>query len=328
MTLILQILVLIALLLALALSIGALLTALIAGPAMAQLSPKGRITNLECGSKLHWYEHGQRKPGKPTLLLIHGLAAQAQNFTQFLAPLLAQSHHVVTIDRPGCGMSTRQGAADAEISRQAQMIAQFIEAEQLGRVVVVGHSLGGAIALALALNHGALVGALALIAPLTQKPLAPPRVFLGYAITWTSLRKLLAYTLAVPLSKALFAPSLRMPFWPEQPTPNYLDPDGGGGAFIFLPSTFVSTSEDLIASPQGASDIVNRYSELSVPGGVLFGEQDLILNATKHGQGFKNQVPHFDLRLLPKAGHMIHMTRPQECADFVLAQANKAEAAA
>jgi pimeloyl-ACP methyl ester carboxylesterase len=57
---------------------------------------------------------------------------------------------------------------------QARTIAAFMDALKLERPVLVGHSLGGAIALAVGLNHPEHVSRLALIAPLSHELSAPP----------------------------------------------------------------------------------------------------------------------------------------------------------
>jgi pimeloyl-ACP methyl ester carboxylesterase len=86
------------------------------------------------------------------------------NFTHSLLGRLNRDFRVVILDRPGSGYSTRPADAPATISAQARIISRFCEELELGRPLIVGHSLGGAIALALALNHPERVAGLALLA--------------------------------------------------------------------------------------------------------------------------------------------------------------------
>src|SRR5580658_10870076 len=135
-------------LLGLILSGLALFTGLTARRVEKALPPQGRFIEVD-GARIHYLDEGSG----PTLLLVHGLAGQMRNFTHALLDRLKGQFRVVILDRPGCGYSTPAPGASAAISAQASLIARFIDALGLERPLVVGHSMGGAIALALALNH-------------------------------------------------------------------------------------------------------------------------------------------------------------------------------
>ena len=136
------------------------------------LPPLGRFIEVD-GGRIHYLDEG----AGPALLLIHGLGGQMRNFTYSLLEMFKNDYRVVILDRPGSGYSTRPPEASAAISAQASTIARFMEALGLARPLVVGHSLGGAIALALALNHPEKVGGLALIAPATHAQSRVPAAF-------------------------------------------------------------------------------------------------------------------------------------------------------
>jgi pimeloyl-ACP methyl ester carboxylesterase len=123
------------------------------------LPPRGKFIDID-GVRLHYIDKGSG----PTLLLIHGLAGQVLNFTHSLLSRLTHDFRVVILDRPGSGYSLRPDATLAPLAAQARIISRFCQALGLERPVIVGHSLGGVIALALALDHPEQVGALALIA--------------------------------------------------------------------------------------------------------------------------------------------------------------------
>ncbi|HWJ96292.1 MAG TPA: alpha/beta fold hydrolase, partial [Telluria sp.] len=131
----------------------------------AYLPPGGRFVDVP-GARLHIRDEGSGPP----LLLIHGLAGQMCHYTYGVMERLAGEFRVVAVDRPGSGYSTRAEATPADLSAQAAALAALIDELGLGQPVVVGHSLGGAVALALALEHPAKVAGLALIAPLTHAP--------------------------------------------------------------------------------------------------------------------------------------------------------------
>jgi pimeloyl-ACP methyl ester carboxylesterase len=118
------------------------------------LPPRGKFIDID-GVRLHYIDKGSG----PTLLLIHGLAGQVLNFTHSLLGRLTHDFRVVILDRPGSGYSLRPDATLAPLAAQARIISRFCQALGLERPVIVGHSLGGAIALALALDHPEQVAA-------------------------------------------------------------------------------------------------------------------------------------------------------------------------
>src|SRR5262249_20597449 len=165
-----------------------LFTAWTAHQVEANLPPCGKFIDVD-GVRLHYVDKGRG----PVLLLIHGLSGQVLNFTHSLLGRLGHDFRVVILDRPGSGYSLRPDEALAPLAAQARIISRFCQALGLERPVVVGHSLGGAVALALALDHPDQVGALALIAPVTHRPESVPPPFDGLAIGSPLLRRLIAW---------------------------------------------------------------------------------------------------------------------------------------
>src|SRR5271166_2877077 len=152
--------------------------------------PQGRFLELD-GERLHMLDTG----AGPPVVMIHGLSGQMGNFTHSLVGRLCGDFRVVAFDRPGSGYSTRSPDADASLRAQAATLAKAIGMLKLERPVLVGHSLGGAVALAIALDHPDCAGVVALISPSTHPVAAPPAVFRGLAIRSTALRRFVAWTL-------------------------------------------------------------------------------------------------------------------------------------
>lgn len=105
-----------------------------------------------------YYEGGQG----PTLLLLHGFAAD-KNVWLEQAKLLTPQFHVIAPDLPGWGDSTRVEGASYNIDAQVARLQGFIAALRLQRVVLIGHSMGGAIAGVYAAEHPEHVAELVLI---------------------------------------------------------------------------------------------------------------------------------------------------------------------
>ena len=110
------------------------------------LPPLGRFIEID-GTRIHYLDQGQG----PVIVLIHGLGGQMRNFTHSLLGRLTNEFRVILIDRPGSGYSTRSPRTSAGLKAQGELMAKFIDALHLQRPLVVGHSLGGAVALATAM---------------------------------------------------------------------------------------------------------------------------------------------------------------------------------
>ncbi|CAG0939626.1 4,5:9,10-diseco-3-hydroxy-5,9, 17-trioxoandrosta-1(10),2-diene-4-oate hydrolase [Gammaproteobacteria bacterium] len=109
------------------------------------------------GMALRYRTWGERDPGRPNLLLIHGFANSLQSF-RLLAPMLAEHFHVVTVDAPGFGLSAKPAEHDYGNASQAKAIADFAAALGLERYVVGGHSMGGTLAVYVAASDPHVTG--------------------------------------------------------------------------------------------------------------------------------------------------------------------------
>lgn len=292
-------------------------TALTAARVARDLPPEGSFLEVD-GARLHYLEKGSG----PAVVMIHGLAGHARHFTHSLLDRLAADHRVVVVERPGSGWSDAAPGASHALRAQAAVIAGFIRKLGLKRPLVVGHSLGGAVALALALDHPDAVGGLALVAPLTQVVAEASPVFAALAIPSPLVRTMVAWTLAAPLAIARSSRTLETVFGPETAPADFAD--RGGGMLGLRPRAFLAASADFQAAAEDLPGMVERYPKLTLPVGVLYGREDRILDAALHGDGLLRQLPSLDLEVVEGAGHMLPITRPDVCAAFVRRMAAKA----
>lgn len=270
----------------------------------------GQIIPVSGGS-IHYVEKGD--PNAQTIVMIHGLAGQLQHFTYGLMDELADEYHVIALDRSGCGYSTRDTAEMGRLPEQARMITEFLDAKGVTDAVLVGHSLGGAVSLAIALDYPNRVSSLALFAPLTHQMPKPPEVFKSLEIRTAWIRRLIGNTLAVPIASKTAPHVLQVAFDPETAPDDFLE--RAGGALGLRPSAFITASQDLIGVDDSIAAQSARYPELKTPGGVLYGAQDTILSPAMHGP----QMQQFGLTYqeVDGLGHMTPITVPETCADFI-----------
>jgi pimeloyl-ACP methyl ester carboxylesterase len=116
-----------------------------------------RVASVD-GVRTRYFVGGQGPP----IVVVHGLGGAAVNFT-LLAPLLARRHRVLIPDLPGHGKTEPLERAD-DLTAYADHVAALAELEGMFPAPLIGYSMGGVIALRLAVSRPKSVTALALVA--------------------------------------------------------------------------------------------------------------------------------------------------------------------
>jgi len=286
--------------------------------AEARVPPAGRWIDLP-SAHLHLIDRGQAASAQaPVLILIHGLAGQTQHFSYRLIDELAQSYRVIAIDRPGSGYSRWRAGVRHTLEAQVALIDEIVRHLDLQRVVLVGHSLGGAIALSAAIRYPDRVAGVALLAPLTRLPIeVSPRLARWLASTdW--LWRFVSQTIATPMLRVrrqrlradLFAPDAVPADYGVQ----------GGGDLTLRSGQLLAACRDLVALPAWLEHVVSRYDDLRSPGfpavAMLYGLQDAVLSPSLQGAWFAERVQVSPYRTLD-AGHMLPLTRPEACVQLI-----------
>lgn len=279
----------------------ALYSALAARAAEKAVPPDGDFLDVP-GARLHFTDRG----AGPPVLLVHGLLGQMRNFGYGVAETLAREHRVIAVDRPGWGHSRLTGETRPGLVEQAEMIAALVRALGTERVLYVGHSMGGAVGLALALAHPELLRGLALIAPLTQpQPMIPPQF--AALQTPPGLRELLAWTVAVPGGQ-LNGPAAAAAIFAPDPVPVDFA-TRGGGALTIRPKSYQMGSFELSVANGEVAAMVSRYPMLQVPTSILFGRGDKVLDPELNGRTTADAIVDAELTLI-EGGHMLPVTHP------------------
>lgn len=288
----------------------------IAARSESQIPMAGKTISIG-DDHIHYVDQGAGRP----ILFVHGLGGQLHHFRHPLFPAIGVGYRLVAIDRAGSGYSTRVSSG-ARIPEQAELIANFIDAIGLGKPLLVGHSLGGAIALRVALDHPEKISGLALISPLTHFIPTPPKEFGGLYIRSPLMRRVIASTLAVPASLKNAQQTLDFVFGPQPVPADYAI--AGGGYLGLRPSHFHATSSDLVAVEQDLPQQVGRYGEVRMPVGVLFGSRDRVLNHTQHGLSMQGKIEGIEIEILDGIGHMPQFVEAEKVAAFIRRIADRA----
>lgn len=289
----------------------------VARDAERAVPPCGNFITVE-GCNIHYIERGEGRP----ILMIHGLGGTLHHMRRPLMEEFGDGYRLIALDRPGSGYSTRPRSHDGRLSEQARLIAGFIDALKLERPLVVGHSLGGAVALATALDYPDKISGLALISPLThfENKVAPE--FRALDIRWPLLRRILSYTLAIPASIKASPQTLDFVFGPQKPPRDFAI--AGGAMAGMRPGHFYAASTDLVTLRHDLQQIEARYNEITMPAGILFGSADRVLGYRNHGLAMADKIAGLDLEIAEGIGHMPQYADTQRVTSFIRRIAERA----
>ena len=268
--------------------------------------PLGKIVPVK-GAALNVVELGPEDAEGPAILLLHGASSNLEAMRRPLGEMLARHHRAILIDRPGHGWSTREREADATPQVHAAMVAEALEKLRLGPVIVVAHSLAGALGARLALDYPDRVKGLVLLAPVTH-PWYGGVGWYNSAITTPVIGKLLAYTITLPLGLVLADKSARRVFAPQTMPDGYVK--DSATPRLLRPREFIANARDLVTLKQAVEEQAPRYGEIRLPVTIISGDVDNTVSTVIHSRLFAKAVRNAKLIVLPGIGHMIQNAVP------------------
>ena len=263
---------------------------------------------------IHGAQVAYRRAGTgPVLLLIHGIAGSSRSWSGVMG-LLARDFTVVAPDLLGHGESAKP-PGDYSLGAYANGLRDLMAVLGIDRATLVGHSLGGGIALQLAYQHPECCERLVLV----------DSGGLGREVTW--LLRCLTLPGAELLMPVLFPPQVRG--WGDS-VARFLDHNGfrsgraaeSWRAYASLTDpanrrAFVRTLRAVVdPGGQSVSAIDRLYLAASFPTLIVWGDQDRIIPVA-HGHLAHQALPGSRLEIIEGAGHFPHVEQPGQLAEVV-----------
>jgi pimeloyl-ACP methyl ester carboxylesterase len=268
----------------------------------ANFPPAGKFMSID-NTLLHYLDTGSQTDNElAPLIFIHGASGNARDLHGAFAGELAGRARMIFVDRPGAGYSQRGSGNKASPQEQARLVARLLDSLNIEKAIIVGHSLGGAVAAAMAVNHNKKMAGLILLAPAVYQ-------WPGGAISWyfqladkALLGWLFSETIAVPLGHLLYHRVVREVFRPDRVPQDY--ESRSGTRLVLRPRSFRHNAADVAALYDSLADLAQRYDEIDVPTTIIAGKNDRVVSARIHAIPLHDAIGHSRLVILPEAGHM------------------------
>lgn len=272
--------------------------------AEADCPPIGKFVEVD-GTRLHYVDRGEG----PAVVLLHGNGVMLQDFeASGVLGMAAEHHRVIAFDRPGFGYSERPRSTVWTPAAQAELIARALKQLGVGPAVVVGHSWGTIVALAMALHHPEAVAGLVLLSGYYYGS-ARPDVLPSSIPAIPLLGDLIANTTG-PLTGLLIGPAaVKASFAPASVSEKF---DAFPKAMALRPSQIRATAADTAMMIPSAMSLSGHYGELDLPVIIMAGEGDLIAHVGKHAQRLVGAIAQAELRVVPGQGHLFHYHVPEQ----------------
>jgi pimeloyl-ACP methyl ester carboxylesterase len=244
------------------------------------------------GYRLHYFEASPSNgSGGTPLVLVHGLGARGEDWAAMMPALAARGFHVYAADLLGYGRSPRPDV-DYSISLQEQTVAQFMQAVHVPRADVGGWSMGGWIAMKLALDHPEMVDRLIIY----------DSAGTYFPATWGA-------NLFTPSDVAGVSKLIAMLTPKPRPLPNF----AAEAALRKLQGNAWVLHRSMTSMTSGRDLLDFRLHKISQPMLIVWGAKDELIPPSV-GESIHKSVPQSVLNIIDGCGHLA----PAECATPVI----------
>lgn len=298
-------------LLALAAGLTAWRVAAQAAQAEAAFPPEGAFVEVD-GRRVHYVMRGEG----PDLVLIHGASGNSRDMTFRFMGMLEGRYRVTAFDRPGLGYTdpVRPDLAGPWQIRgetpmeQADLLRAAAKAIGIERPIVLGHSFGGAVAMAWALGDPEGTAAVVDVSGATMP--WPGRLNWTYRLTEGPLGgALVPWLVAAWTPQRLVDRAIAGTFAPDDVPDSYAE--SLGAALAMRAASFRANARQVNALRAAVEEMSRRYPTLPMPVEIVHGDADTIVGLEIHSRPLAALVPGARLTILPGVGHMPHHTDPE-----------------
>jgi pimeloyl-ACP methyl ester carboxylesterase len=287
-----------------ALAASAVINRHLANKAERENPPEGRFLDVD-GVRLHYVESG----AGDAVVLLHGNGSMIQDFkSSGLIDLVAKDYRVIVFDRPGFGHSERPRNVVWTPDAQAELINAALTQLGISKAVILGHSWGASVAVAMGLKYPGMVRGLVLASGYYYPTVRPDVVAMGTPAL-PIVGDLLSQTISPLLSRAVWPLMLKKVFGPKSvPDKFHAFPK----EMALRPSQIRASAAESALMIPGAFEQRGKYGDLQMPIVIIAGEDDRLVDIDSQSARLHADVPQSRIHRLAGNGHMIQQTATDE----------------
>lgn len=259
--------------------------------------------------------HVEKRGKGPPLLLLHGFGASRFTWRRWV-PALAEGHELYLVDLKGCGTAPKPRDGAYGPHDQAELLHRLVMDEDLRDLTVLGHSLGGGLALLLALRledagESERLRRLVLLEATAYAQGLPRYIGLAHRVPVALGRLAARFVPARWLVRRILREIVHDPAGvTEDQVRGYAAPFEDRACRDAL----VESAHGLI--PPDLDDLVARYPEVRTPTLLVWGRQDPVVPPWV-GERLARDLPHARLVVLDRCGHLPMEECPEAALDVV-----------
>lgn len=263
--------------------------------------PTGPVLNVD-GIKVHAHIEGNG----PTLVMLHGAGGNTRDFTYSLTERLKDRYRIVAFDRPGHGHTGRipdREKLGETPEEQAELLVAASQELELSDYLVLGHSFGGAVTMAWALNHPQEVRGAIMVAGVANPWEGGLAQWYQTTNSWLG-RNLLIPTLSALATRSRVEDTTRNIFTPDPVPDGYLGHVGVG--LSKSKTTLQATTQQVNNLKPSVIALSERYDELTIPIEIVHGTADTTVPIDVHSIPLTEKADVAVLDTVQGVGHMPH----------------------
>jgi len=268
-------------------------------------SANGRTVEVG-GIRYHYNEY----PGESTaIIMIHGFSSSSYTWNAVAPRLGGEGYHVFAPDMKGFGWSDKPAGAPYDAVTLMEGIHDWMGAVGIDRAVLVGNSLGGAVAVLMAIRYPESVKGLVLIDAA------------GYPQDMPFIVAFIRLPLAGEFTKLIFGHwmvrgNLKEVFYDT----SFVTDDKVDAYYERLNTPGALDAQMAVArsmDPEAFAPYRARFKDINIPTLVIWGEKDAWI-PVQNGYRYANDIPGAKLEVIPRCGHMPQEEMPDRTVELIL----------
>ena len=281
--------------------------------------PRGDFVDVET-AKIHFLTRKKaadiENQGNAPVVLIHGSSGSSADMELAFFDAFPDDIDLYAFDRPGIGWSKTK-LSPLEMSnpmKQAEAIHMAVKKLKLDKPIIVGHSWGGAVAIAYAKQFGNEISGAVSLAGVAY-PWKGPYGWYDVLLTTPVFNHIFTRLFLNKMGQLYVPLSIKAIFEPEAARGDYRE--AAQAEIILRPSTIINNSYYSLNLRRHLKTMSEKYNDIKIPLLIVAGNRDYIVHSKSQSERLHNEVDGSEYILFKGAGHMPHHTQTQILAEKI-----------